>query len=93
MKNGIYETTEYLELFLRNLLLDEKNELHNRSMHISGLLDVKVDIESTKVDIESAKVDIRNKLLTYSSTLSEKTINHAIELCLYAQSKRRFSFD
>ena len=34
LKNGIYETTEYLELFLRNLLLDEKNELHNRSMHI-----------------------------------------------------------
>ena len=27
MKNGVHETTEYLELFLRNLLLDEKNEL------------------------------------------------------------------
>ena len=25
-----YGTTEYLEMFLRNLLLDEKNELHNR---------------------------------------------------------------
>lgn len=50
-------------------------------MHgISGLLDVKMDIEGAKVDIESAKVDIRNKLLTYPSTLSEKTINHAIEL-------------
>lgn len=24
LRNGIYETTEYLELFLRNLLLDEK---------------------------------------------------------------------
>lgn len=38
LKNGIHETTEYLELFLRNLLLEEKNELHNRSMHISGAL-------------------------------------------------------
>ncbi len=38
LKNGIHETTEYLELFLRNLLLNENNELHNRSMHISGLL-------------------------------------------------------
>ena len=37
LKNGIHETTEYLELFLRNLLLDEKNELHNRSMHISEM--------------------------------------------------------
>lgn len=24
LRNGIYETTKYLELFLRNLLLDEK---------------------------------------------------------------------
>ena len=37
IKNGVYETTEYLEKFLRNLLLDEDNELHNREMHISGL--------------------------------------------------------
>ncbi len=34
LKNGIHETTEYLELFLRNLLLGEKNPLHNREMHI-----------------------------------------------------------
>ena len=32
----LYETTEFLEKFLRNLLLDEKNELHNREMHVSG---------------------------------------------------------
>lgn len=38
LKNGVYETTEFLELFLRNLLLDEKNELLNRTMHISGEL-------------------------------------------------------
>lgn len=38
LKNGIHETTEFLELFLRNLLLDERNELHNRCMHISGKL-------------------------------------------------------
>ena len=34
LKNGIHETTKSLELFLRNLLLEEKNELHNRTMHI-----------------------------------------------------------
>ena len=79
LKNGIHESTEYLELFLRNLLLDEKNELLNRTMHISGLFE-KVDIESAKVDIESAKVDIRNSLLSFSNTISEKTICHAIEL-------------
>lgn len=36
LKNGICETTEYLELFLRNLLLNEKHTLHNRTLHISG---------------------------------------------------------
>lgn len=34
-KNGIHETTEYLELFLKNLLLDEKNKLSNRKLHIN----------------------------------------------------------
>lgn len=80
LKNGVHETTEYLELFLRNLLLDEKNELHNRSMHISGALEKEVDIESIKVDIESTKVDIRNKLLSFSNKISEKTVNHALEI-------------
>lgn len=34
IKNGIYATTEYLEKFLRNLLLGENNVLRNRDMHI-----------------------------------------------------------
>ena len=34
IKNGIYETTYYLELFMRNLLLNESNKLSNRQMHI-----------------------------------------------------------
>ena len=66
LQKGIYETTEYLETFLRNLLLGERNELHNRNLHISGVLntgkvdigDEKVDIGDEKVDIEDGKVDI-----------------------------------
>ena len=34
IKKNIYETTYYLELFLRNLLLDEDNRLSNREMHV-----------------------------------------------------------
>jgi len=34
LKNGVFETTEYLEKFLRNLLLGEKNILKNRDLHI-----------------------------------------------------------
>ena len=86
LKNGVHETTEYLELFLRNLLLDEKNELHNRSMHISGRFketdfeSAKADIGNTEGDTESQKADIRNKLLAFSDMISEKTINHTFEL-------------
>ena len=36
VQKNVFETTEYLEKFLRNLLLKEKNDLHNREMHISG---------------------------------------------------------
>lgn len=46
-KKGIHETTEYLERFLGNLLLNEENELNNRDLHIRELLNKK------KVDIES----------------------------------------
>ncbi len=86
LKNGVHETTEYLELFLRNLLLDEKNELHNRFVHISGMFEemdikcTKVDIENAEADIENQKADIRNRLLSFSDMISEKTINHALEL-------------
>ena len=38
LKKGIHETTEFMELFLRNLLLGENNPLKNRDMHISGSL-------------------------------------------------------
>lgn len=78
LKNGIYETTEYLELFLRNLLLGEKNELHNRGMHISGLL-------SAKVDIESVKVDIQNKMLSFSNTISKKPLGMYAKYSLSAE--------
>ena len=84
LQKGIHETTEYLETFLRNLLLNEKNELHNRKLHISGLLneekvdigDLKVDIENEKVDIQERKVDIESVLSEKGSDFSVKTIVH-----------------
>ena len=71
LKNGIYETTEFLELFLKNLLMDEKNELHNRYMHISGKF-----VENEKQDIENEKQDIENKKqdISADSTLNSKLL-------------------
>ncbi|MBR4749729.1 MAG: Fic family protein [Abditibacteriota bacterium] len=56
LKNGIRETTGYLEIFLRNLLLGEKNPLHNRVLHISGAF--KPDIDGGKPDIGAEKPDV-----------------------------------
>ena len=80
LQKNIHETTEYLELFLRNLLLDEKNELRNRTMHISGYFTEKVDIETKKVDIETEKVDIGTKKVDIGSLKFSKRTVHYIEI-------------
>ena len=96
LKNGVHETTEYLELFLRNLLLDEKNELHNRSMHISGMFEEvgvessKANIENVEANIEKQKADIRNRLLSFSNVISKKTINYVLELFSKCGKKEYF---
>ena len=60
LKNDIHETTEFLELFLRNLLLNEHHPLHNRTLHISGTFgeNEKVNIGAEKVNIDAIKVNI-----------------------------------
>lgn len=65
LQKGIHETTEYLELFFKNLLLNEKNTLRNRNLHISGQWTAQeIKIEETETDDEirrsdKEKVDIR----------------------------------
>lgn len=34
LQNDIHATTEYLEMFFKNLLLGEKHDLKNRYLHI-----------------------------------------------------------
>ena len=87
IKNGVHATTEYLELFLRNLLLGENNKLSNRSMHISHKLDTKVDIQTSKVDIQTSKVDIGAQKVDIGRIckdkipeLTSKSIQHIIKI-------------
>lgn len=84
LQKGIHETTEYLELFLRNMLLNEHNELHNRNMHISGLLkDIKVDIGTSKVDIGTQKMDIETSKVDIETRLAEKTLNFSTKTIMH----------
>ena len=95
LQKGIHETTEYLEAFLRNLLLNEKNELHNRNLHISGLLDEeKVDIGDRKVDIENEKVDIQDKKVDIESVLSQKGSGFSVKTTVHIHRLfEKFGFD
>lgn len=83
---------ECLELFLWNLLLGEKNELRNRTMHINGKFFVaeetnigfgKVDIEAEKADIGAEKADIGTEKAEIDKwrvdmlpDISDKTVGH-----------------
>lgn len=75
LKNNIHETTEYLELFLRNLLLNENHPLHNRTLHISGTFTETEtpDIGRSKPDIEALKADIEK-------LFKSKTAGHILKL-------------
>lgn len=61
LKNDIHETTVYLERFIRNLLLDENNELKNRYLHINHLVE---EIADKKAEINAginAEIKISEK--------------------------------
>ena len=75
LKNGIHETTEFLEVFLRNLLLNENHPLHNRALHISGTFK-----ETEKPDIETAKPDIDNLKPDIEAVFQPKTASRILKL-------------
>ena len=95
LKKGIHETTEYLEVFLRNLLLNEKNELQNRNLHISGLLnEEKVDIEDKKMDIENKKVDIQDVKVHIENVISQRGSNFSVKTTVHIHKLfEMFGFD
>lgn len=75
LKNGIHETTEFLEVFLRNLLLNENHPLHNRTLHISRTFK-----EAEKLDIETAKPDIDDLKADIEAAFQPKTASHILKL-------------
>lgn len=75
LKNGIHETTEYLEVFLRNLLLNENHPLHNRALRISGTFK-----EPEKVNIDSEKANIVKRKVNIEEDFTAKTASHVRKL-------------
>ena len=90
LQKGAHETTEYLELFLRNLLLGENNPLQNRTLHVrSGLL--KQDFDNTKQDFEQVKQDSIDTKQDFdrlvTAGLSVRATNNVLKLL------RQYGFD
>lgn len=75
LKNGVHKTTEFLELFLRNLLLGENHPLHNRTLHISGAFS-----ETKKVNIENQKANIEREKVNIEKLFTVKTAAHIYKL-------------
>lgn len=80
LKKGVHETTEYLELFLRNLLLGENNHLKNRDMHISGSLffpKCQTEKENVTLNVTLGEMQVL-KLLKKDGKLTQKKIGELI---------------
>lgn len=60
IKEGIYETTEFLEKFLMNFLLDENNELSNEEMHVIGNKANYDWLMESKEQLEKGNFSVRN---------------------------------
>ena len=77
LKQGVYRTTEYLERFLRNLLLDEDHKLSNRSMHIYSA-NGKNDINDTNENNKSNDT-LRESSLEYTVDIDAMLQNNTIK--------------
>ena len=74
LKENIYETTIYLEKFIRNLLLNEKNELKNRYLHISNKFEQKnIAIDTENVAIKEKNMAIENRIAEIEFNIQTKT--------------------
>lgn len=91
LKNNVHETTVYLEKFIRNLLLGEKNELKNRYLHINDLFEVNVGVNSKSVGVKEIDVGVKlNKTQTKIVELMKNNLNITIgEMAKYAGVETR----
>ena len=76
LKNGIHETTEFLEAFLRNLLLGESHPLRNRALRINGTFRemAKPDIGAAKPDIEDVRPKTASHILKLQEAFPDRTV-------------------
>ena len=85
--NSYYEENPKKDLKDRADIDSAKADIDSAKADIES---AEADIESAKADIESEKADIRNKLLTFSDTISEKTVKQSVKLFLRCEKEEYF---
>lgn len=71
LKKDIHETTVYLEAFIRNLLLNENNELKNRYLHIDNIIKKDEDINAEINEGINAGIKLSDKQLKIIAVLKK----------------------
>lgn len=76
VRQGVFATTEYLELFFRNLLMGETNELKNRSLLITYTDNVGEMSEKNHINVGEVleKEKLILELIAVRSTISAKQL-------------------
>ncbi len=84
LKSDIHETTAYLEKFIRNLLLNENNELKNRYLHIDnkfhrqniaiGARNIAIQNENIAIDKLKFNIQTKTNIKKLYETLGSKTV-------------------
>lgn len=76
LKNGIHETTEYLEVFFRNLLLNENHPLHNRALHIKWKIYFTMEFRynDRRIQMEQSRMLLRIGLRFYGAGKDFKAV-------------------
>ena len=79
IRQGVYENRTYLNKFLRNLLLDESNSLHNRDLHIKNASQEIIPLRNLRV-IELMKSNPLIKIdeIAKALNVSPRTIDNIV---------------
>lgn len=89
LKLGVYRTTEYLERFLRNLLLNEEHVLSNRSMHIHSGNGKKDANDIHDIDDTNRNNNLRESSIEYTvdrDTMLQDNVNKDIKYTIESNS-------
>ncbi len=79
LRKGIYEDRTFIVMFLRNLILGEKNQLHNRDLHVSPKQELQeMSREDRIIDQINTNPSIKLEEIAQALNVSLRTIKNVV---------------